>query len=277
MFECTGLVRWPACAVVSFFLGISGASAQTPAPAATAAFPVVEAQQAPSPPPQPVGQQSPGGAPVAAAPAAAVAPQAPVAAPPAPAANTGAVPAEGAPASSASLNAPPDGAMQTSGEPEVSKPRRFAIGLATLKEHGFGALMRVRFDHIALDAAAGFLPVIIITQTYDGTTVNIDGALPLHASVGPVFFLNNQYKGFQNGLRVNGIYNALMGPGAGAGWVGEVTKTSFTLGFGAGLQVYPNAEDKIRNHFHYGSDIKLDATTTVLQIYAGLNLLWYVL
>ena len=272
MFGCTGLVRWPSCAVVSFFLGVSGASAQTPAPPATAAFPVAEAQQAP-PPPQPVvGQQSPGSAPVATA-----APQAPVAPPPGSAAPTGTAPTEGAPAWNAAPNAPSGSAVQTSGEPEVFKPRRFALGLATLKEHGFGALVRVRFDHVALDAAAGFLPVIIITQTYDGTTMNIDGALPAHASVGPVFFLNDQYKGFQNGIRVNGIYNGLMGPGAGAGWVGEITKTSFTLGFGAGLQVYPNAEDKIRNHFHYGSDIQLDATTTVLQFYAGLNLLWYVL
>lgn len=171
----------------------------------------------------------------------------------------------------------PEGSTPGGGKSEASKPRRFALGISTLKEHGFGALVRLRFNRVALDAAAGFLPVIILTQSSDGTTLNVDGALPPHASLGPVFYLNDQYKGFQNGVRVNGIYNGLMGPGVGAGWVGEITKTSFTLGFGAGFQVYPNAEDRIRDHFHYGSSIQLDATTTVLQIYAGLNLLWYVI
>jgi hypothetical protein len=157
---------------------------------------------------------------------------------------------------------------------ESSKPREFALGLALLKEHGFGVIGRVRFNHVALDAAYGVMPLFILWQTADGTTMHVDADLSfVHVGAGPVFFFNDHLDRFQNGLRLAGIYDQVLGPGGGLGWVGEITKRSFAIALGAGLQYYPDAGDRVRRHFHYspGSDVSAAA----LQIYFGLNLLWY--
>jgi hypothetical protein len=159
--------------------------------------------------------------------------------------------------------------------PEPAKPRRLALGLTTLKEHGFGGVLRLRFNHVALDATGGFMPLLIITSTVGGTTMDIDGAMSAHGGIGPVFFFSGDQKRFQNGLRVNGIYDQVMGPGGGLGWVGEITMTRFTIALGAGLQIYPEAEDRIREHFGFSSAVKLDALSTSVQLYVGLNLFWY--
>jgi hypothetical protein len=151
------------------------------------------------------------------------------------------------------------------------------LGITLVKEHGFGAMFRLRFNHVALDATGGFMPLLIITQTTDGATVKVDGAMSAHAGLGPVFFFNDDRKTFQNGIRVNGIYDQIMGPGGGAGWVGEYSKSAFAMAFGVGFQIYPKADDRIRKHFDYGSEVKLDPTNTVLQLYVGFNLFWYVL
>jgi hypothetical protein len=226
----------------------------------TAAFPPAANQLQPAAP-----------APAQAAPPTAQPAQAPAAQPAQAPAVVQAAP-EAYPAAPAPMQLDPSGTLEA---PQPPKPRQFALGLALLKEHGFGGLLRLRFNHVALDATGGFMPLLIITQTVDGTTMDVDGALSAHGGIGPVFFFNGDQKKFQNGIRVNGIYDQIMGPGGGAGWVGEFTKTSFTLALGAGIQVYPEAEDRIRKHFGYSSAIKLDPTSTVLQVYVGLNLFWY--
>jgi hypothetical protein len=157
---------------------------------------------------------------------------------------------------------------------ESSKPRELGLGLALLKEHGFGVVGRLRFNHVALDAAYGVMPLFILWQTAGGTTMHVDADLSfVHFDAGPVFFFNDHLDRFQNGLRVAGVYDQVLGPGAGLGWVGEITKRSFAIALGAGLQYYPDAPDRVRRHFHYapGSDVSAAA----LQLYFGLNLLWY--
>jgi hypothetical protein len=157
---------------------------------------------------------------------------------------------------------------------ETSKPREFALGIALLKEHGFGVVGRLRFNHVALDAAYGVMPLFVLWQTADGSTLHIDADLSfVHVGAGPVFFFNDHLDRFQNGLRLLGIYDQVLGPGAGLGWVGEITKRSFAIGFGAGLQYYPDAGERVRRHFHYapGSDV----SSAAVQLYFGLNLLFY--
>jgi hypothetical protein len=149
-----------------------------------------------------------------------------------------------------------------------------------LKEHGFGAFMRARLNHVAVDVAAGFMPVLIMYQTSSGSTVDIDGAMAPHGSASMLFFFTNDQKRFQNGLRIAGIYDRVMGWGGGLGWAGDLVWDRFDLGFGAGLQLYPNFNEKAAEYFGLPKssfDNSTDVLTGALQIYFGVNASWYLL
>ena len=159
-------------------------------------------------------------------------------------------------------------------ESETGKPRTLAIGLTMVKEHGFGAVVRGRANHVAVDLAAGFNPLLVIIT---GDESKIDFGMPLQASLGPVFFISNDQANFQNGIRVNGIYNRALGPGGGVGWVGEITKRRFTIAFGAGLQIFPQATRRVKEYFSDLQDASLTSSAPEVQFYFGVNLLWYLL
>ena len=151
--------------------------------------------------------------------------------------------------------------------PATDAPRAFALGLATLKEHGFGATMRLRANHVALDIAGGAMPVMVLTDT-------IQADIGLRGDAGPVIFFSDKTARFQSGLRFAGIYDTLMGPGGMAGWVGELGWQHFAMDFGAGVQVLPQFPDLATEHFAIPDEYLLGPTAMV-QVYIGLNLLWY--
>ena len=161
-------------------------------------------------------------------------------------------------------------------EPEAAKPRTLAIGITTLKEHGFGGVVRGRMDHVALDFAVGFNPVLVIVS---GDTSIVDFGMPLQLSLGPVFFFSSDQATFQNGIRLNGIYNRALGPGGGLGWVGEITKRHLTIAFGVGFQVYPQASRRVKEYFSdlRDQDVDLSSSLPELQVYVGVNILWYLI
>ena len=154
------------------------------------------------------------------------------------------------------------------------RPRTLALGITTLKEHGFGGVVRARANHVALDLAAGFNPVLVIVT---GSVSKIDFGMPIQASVGPVFFINNDHAKFQSGIRLNGIYNKALGPGGGIGWVGDLTKHSFAICFGAGVQIYPDASKRVKEYFPDLKGADLSSSTPELQVYISINLLWYLI
>jgi hypothetical protein len=159
--------------------------------------------------------------------------------------------------------------------PATHHPRAFALGLTTLKEHGFGAFLRVRADHVALDIAYGTMPVLLVLQTRSGDTVDVKAdmsAVHLDGSL-LVFFSDNQ-KRFQNGLRGGVVYDSIMGPGAMFGWVGDLVWNRFGLGFGAGLQVYTDFNSRVSKHFGIARSSVEDSLGTV-QPYVGVNFFWY--
>jgi hypothetical protein len=162
-----------------------------------------------------------------------------------------------------------------SAKPETDKPRTLALGLAMVKEHGFGAVFRARLNHVALDLAAGFNPILIIIS---GSESKIDFAMPLQVGLGPVFFLSDAQASVQHGIRLNGIYNRVLGPGGGLGWVGELaSRRRFTIAFGAGLQIYPQASRRVKEYFSDLQDASLTSSAPEVQIYVGFNLLWYLI
>ena len=103
-------------------------------------------------------------------------------------------------------------------EGETHNPRTLAIGLTTLKEHGFGVMVRARANHVAGDLAVGFNPILVVGS---GGSSAVDFGMPLQASIGPVFIFSNDQSTFQNGIRINGIYNRAVGPGGGLGPAGR--------------------------------------------------------
>jgi hypothetical protein len=157
---------------------------------------------------------------------------------------------------------------------QLNNPRTFALGITTLKEHGFGGMMRGRWDHFAVDFAAGGFPWLIMYQTADGTTTNYDFDMSLHADLGFIVFINSDQSRFQNGIRVAGIYDSIGGKGAMFGWTGELTFNTFALCFGVGLQYYPDLIKKVNEHFPATQDAELDSSFKY-QWYLGVNFMWY--
>jgi hypothetical protein len=162
---------------------------------------------------------------------------------------------------------------------QTKHPRMFALGISLFSEHGFGAAARLRFDHVAIDVAYGVQPIFFTYQKDDPETGDektkweFDMAL-VNADAGVAVFFGDDQKGFQNGLRAQGIFNNIMGPGAGLGWVGDLCWKRFVLGFGAGVQAFFKYVDWVKDHFDYGSEVQISAFNAV-QIYFGLNLMWY--
>ncbi|MBI4705766.1 MAG: PEGA domain-containing protein [Deltaproteobacteria bacterium] len=167
---------------------------------------------------------------------------------------------------------PPPAAPFASEEPApesaVPGPRNVALGLTLLKEHGFGGLLRLRVNHVALDLAGGALPVFIMAPDFRA-------ALSAHASGSLVLFFSGDQRPTQHGLRLAGAYDQVLGPGGGAGWVGEWCWPHFVFALGAGLQIYPLFDDYARKYFDLGSEV--DMGFGVVQPYLGLNLFWYAL
>ena len=232
--------------------GTNNAPPSSDVPGANSASPAVPPGQ-PAPPP-----------PESYPPAPAAYPPAPAAYPPAPAAYP---PAR---ARRANIESP-----EPSEEAETHNPRTLAIGLTTLKEHGFGVMVRARANHVAGDLAVGFNPILVVGS---GGSSAVDFGMPLQASIGPVFIFSNDQSTFQNGIRINGIYNRAVGPGGGLGWVGEITKAHFTIAFGFGLQIYPQATKRVKEYFPdlQGTELSSSPPPEV-QIYVGVNLFWYII
>ncbi len=161
------------------------------------------------------------------------------------------------------------------GNSEYQKPRTFALGISTLKEHGFGCVMRLRFNHFALDGIAGFMPLmLIIEEQYNGSTnTDFKFGMPLHVSGGAVIFFNDQLSRFQNGLRGAIVYDKGLGNGYTFGWVGDITWDRFALCIGAGLQYYPDPEEKVREYFDLHPEYDLSGSK--YQPYIGVNFIWY--
>lgn len=160
-------------------------------------------------------------------------------------------------------------------EDTVDHPRTFAIGLATLKEHGFGVIARLRFGHFAIDGAIGSLPILVMYTDYSGEMLNMDADMSIHADAGCVFFFNDDQKRFQNGIRLAGIYDSIIGPAGMIGWVGDLTFNRFALGFGAGIQYYPDYIEKAEEHFPELRRAEAMDETQNIQLYLGINFMWY--
>jgi hypothetical protein len=172
---------------------------------------------------------------------------------------------------------PADGASATeSAEAPTNWPRTFALGLTTFKEHGFGVFVRLRMNHVAFDVAYGVMPVILMLQTTSGETVDMEFDMStVHVGGSVVVFFSNNQKRFQNGLRLGAVYDSIMGPAPIVGWVGDVVWKNFGLGLGAGLQVYPDFNDRVSKHFDIPKS-SVQEGIGMVQPYFGLNLFWYV-
>ena len=159
-------------------------------------------------------------------------------------------------------------------EQQLNNPRSFALGITTLKEHGFGGKLRARWDHFALDGSVGSLPWLVTYQTADGTTTNYDFAMSFHADASCVIFINSNQSRFQNGIRLGGLYDSVGGAGALFGWTGELTFNTFAICFGVGVQYYPDLIDKLNDKFPDTKNSDMDSSYKY-QPYLGVNFMWY--
>jgi hypothetical protein len=162
----------------------------------------------------------------------------------------------------------------TTQQTQFDNPRTFALGIATLKEHGFGGIMRARFNHFAIDGSVGSLPWLIMYTTADGTTTSYDGAMSFHTDLSFLIFINSDHGRFQNGIRLGGLYDSVGGKGVMFGWSGELTFNTFALCFGVGIQYYPDLIEKVNERFPATKNADLGSSYKY-QPYLGINFVWY--
>lgn len=163
-------------------------------------------------------------------------------------------------------------------EPSLPKPRRFALGLA-ISEHALAAVVaRLRIDHLALDASYGIDLIMVNYTKPDGESMGSAAAMSwvhVHGSI--VLFFSGDQQRFQNGIRLGSVYDRIASFAGLLGWVGELSFDGwphFAISFGAGVQVFPRYEQRVRDHFDL--DDRVDFTLPLwLQIYTGGNLRWY--
>jgi hypothetical protein len=159
-------------------------------------------------------------------------------------------------------------------EPAPKYPRKFALGVTLLKEHGFGAFARLRFDHLAIDVAYGLYPIIVMIEYGDDVDFKADISY-IHVDGGLIYYFSDDQRRFQHGIRLAGIYDDIMSGGFMFGWVGDLVWGQFGLGLGAGIQVLPAAQNRILKHFDLNGIVKVSPLVGILQVYVGVNLFWY--
>jgi hypothetical protein len=159
---------------------------------------------------------------------------------------------------------------------QFDNPRSFALGITTGTEHGFGGMARLRWDHFAIDGAAGSRFWYVMYQTADGTTTDTDFGMSFNGDLGFVIFINSNQSRFQNGIRLAGVYDSIGGKAAMFGWTGELTFTTFAICFGVGIQYYPDLIEKLNEHFPKTREAELDSSAR-LRPYIGINFVWYLI
>ena len=154
--------------------------------------------------------------------------------------------------------------------------RGFALGIATLKEYGFGTFLRLRRNFVAAEGGIGAMPVIIMESS--GRCGGAELELALHAGGALVFFFDDHESEFQNGIKLGGFYNSTLRPGGWLGWHGEWTmSSSFALSLSVGIQVYPGADDVILSRLRESCPSGSDPSPSwgMVQPYVGLSMLFY--
>jgi len=152
---------------------------------------------------------------------------------------------------------------------EKQTPDFFALGLTSLKEHGFGGILRLKYSFLALEGSVGAMPAVLIFDSYR----SIEFGMPLNADAGLIFFFNDQNRDFRNGLRLGGTWNRAFGGGFMLGWTGDCILSRFILSFGAGMQYYPEGVSHLKKYFDTVNTIEKSSN---FQVYAGVSLLFNV-
>jgi hypothetical protein len=137
--------------------------------------------------------------------------------------------------------------------------------------------------HVSFDFSYGVYPVLVSSKRDDRDKADFDFAVSVvHADGGVSIFLGDRRKGFQDGIRMQGIFDNVMGPGAGLGWTRERQCSRFrnkcykhfVLGVGSGIKVYPRYQQWVKKHFDFDSNVETSPLRTV-QMYLGLTVMWY--
>ncbi|MBN2530786.1 MAG: hypothetical protein JXR76_30645 [Deltaproteobacteria bacterium] len=167
----------------------------------------------------------------------------------------------------------------------TNAPFKFGIGFAPGGEHGVGLVTRFRTEHISFDFSYGVFPVFSSTtlEKGDDSEAKFDFEIAkVHADGGLAIFFGDRAKGFQDGIRTQGIYDSIMGWGGGLGWTRERQCSRFknkcwkhfVLGVGSGIKVYPQYQDRVRDYFDFSSNVKV-SKVNIVQMYLGITLMWY--
>jgi len=159
------------------------------------------------------------------------------------------------------------------------RPRMFALGVTTLKELGFGATVRLRFDHFGLEASGGGMPWFVFVS---GSCNAITGGFAPHATLSALAWFTGDQSRFQPGIRVAGMWDGQFGWGGQIGFNADFTLSDLlALNIGVGLQGYPEGESRGRAIVAEECSVSPDAVQTgdlaelIVQPQIGLNLMFY--
>jgi hypothetical protein len=153
--------------------------------------------------------------------------------------------------------------------------RQLALGVG--EEHGFNGLVRLRFNHVAIEGALGAMPYVLSAVAGGDATYVIGASARATGSV--IFFISDALRRYQSGIRLGGAFDSFFGPSALAGYVGELNLTErLALQAGAGFAYFPDgqrhADDALAKKSGTGA-FKSSPLQTLVHVYGGVNLIFY--
>ncbi len=152
----------------------------------------------------------------------------------------------------------------------------FSLLLSAGPFTSFGAGVSFGTPRFGLRATAGWVPIILATTTTDeegeeDVDLDIHGSLQVAPDLYVMVSQPKSWGGF--GLQGGYRYNSVLGSGVGAGAFGQFhVKRSMDLVVNAGLMVFPDGEEGLREEADLAEDVEFGFPGPEIQLSASVAL-----
>ncbi len=126
----------------------------------------------------------------------------------------------------------------------LSSPTYGQAGLTGGTEYGFGIIVRGGSRSAQLEVAGGLAPLLVFVSTNFGDDI-LKVYFPVSVGAKLSFGLSGPEAENRFGVKLGATYNSLMKMGFGGGVDYQLSKKPNVF-LGAGLMIFPQAEDKVR-------------------------------
>ena len=147
-------------------------------------------------------------------------------------------------------------------------------------DYGFGGTIRIGQPEISFEIGAGIVPILVfwnITRFFGSSESFIKFYMSPSVGGALSFAISNPGKSNQLNIKINGVYNVLMGPGIGGGIDYLVNKGENNVWLTGGIIFFPDAFDtlleKLIEDEHLTNVVKNDVSSLLVDIrpYIGIT------